>query len=395
MTIRGLFLMIAVFGLPATSQCADRILPQEWNAKKAADMVMAGLRNVCTPQVKGAHDSDFTVVKGRAYIVYMANDKQPGEAPTWPFIYAALSVVDLKTLDVEKVVTFAASEQVCDDTTLPVGACFVPRILRLNDRVLRCFFASEQPGKRQSQTWYRDFDVERSAFEAKVNKAKLKTQEGVLDMQPAPFYRDAAAHGFTGPAKDYGLYQIDSFKQFDGRTYCVLNNFAVCQNALAVLNDAHDTFEVLGHFNQPPSLRLSEASVNRRPDGTWLAICRQESGTHNYTFTHSKDGRTWAANEYGDVVQGGSSSKPSFDRFKGVYYLGWQEATRINRVGRSVFNVEVSRDCMHWERKYRFETERSFQYPVFREAAGTVWLTVTQGNSDSSRKERIMFGKLE
>ena len=42
----------------------------------------------------------------------------------------------------------------------------------------------------------------------------------------------------------------------------------------------------------------------------------------------------------------------------------------------------------------RFETEKSFQYPTFREHDGASWLTVTQGDSDAARKERIMFGKL-
>ena len=50
----------------------------------------------------------------------------------------------------------------------------------------------------------------------------------------------------------------------------------------------------------------------------------------------------------------------------------------------------VSRDGETWERKYRFETPETFQYPTFREHRGAVWLCVTQG-----RKERIMFGKLE
>ncbi|MBU4460424.1 MAG: exo-alpha-sialidase, partial [Verrucomicrobia bacterium] len=91
----------------------------------------------------------------------------------------------------------------------------------------------------------------------------------------------------------------------------------------------------------------------------------------------------------------GTSSKPTFDRFDGLYYLGWQEATKIGGVGRSVFNIDVSRDGSTWERKYRFETEKSFQYPTFRKYDGAVYLTVTQGDSSPSRKERIMFGRLE
>ena len=42
-----------------------------------------------------------------------------------------------------------------------------------------------------------------------------------------------------------------------------------------------------------------------------------------------------------------------------------------------------------------FETAQSFQYPTFHQHDGAIYLTVTQGDSDPSRKERIMFGKLE
>lgn len=389
------FMLLAALLAPMPAACADRLLPAGWNPKLEADQILARLVNVCAPEVKGAHDSDFTVVNGRAYVVYMANDKQPGEAATWPFIYDALSIVNLETLAVEKIIPFAASGQAYANATLPEGACFVPRVFRMSDRTLRCFFASEHPGRRDAQTWYIDFDVRRSTFENSIQKAKIKTQEGVFDLQPGPFHRDAVAHGFRMPAQDFGLYQIDSFKQFDGRTYCVLNNYAAGQNALATLDDPFDTFEVLGQFNEPQTMKLTEAAVNRWPDGTWVAICRQEGGNRNYTFTESKDGRTWTVNEHRAIVPNGSSAKPRLDRFRGIYYLGWQEATQIKGVGRSVFNVEVSRDGVTWERKYRFETEKSFQYPVFHKHNDTIWLTVTQGDTSPSRKERIMFGRFE
>ena len=91
-----------------------------------------------------------------------------------------------------------------------------------------------------------------------------------------------------------------------------------------------------------------------------------------------------------------AASRPTFDRFSnGLYYLGWQERTRIAGVNRSVFNLDVSRDGVNWERKNRFETVKSFQYPTFREYEGAIYVSVTQGDSDASRKERIMFGKLE
>jgi hypothetical protein len=214
-------------------------------------------------------------------------------------------------------------------------------------------------------------------------------------MQPRYFHEDAAGQGFAREARDYGLYQIDSFKFFDGETYVVLNNYPGGQTGLGKLNAAMDTFEVLGHYFSRGPEKLTEAAANRLPDGTWMAICRQDGGTTNYMFTTSKDGRTWTTPEYRELVPNGGASKPVFERFGGVYYLGWQESTRINGVSRSVFNIDVSRDGKTWTRRYRFESEKSFQYPSLHEYKGSVYVTVTQGDTSPSRKERVMFGRLE
>ncbi len=383
-------LCAAVPGSPSA-----KILPPSWNAKAAADTVLAGLFKVSAPEVKGAHDAEFVMVGDRAYVVYEANDVQPGEAANWPFVYAALAVVNAKTRVVERHLPIARSGQAFANETLPAGACFVPRILQLNDRTLRCYFASESPGQRQSVTWFIDFDLERQAFANHIHRAKLTTAAGVGDMTPQRFHADAAALGFPREPKDFGLYVFDSFKVFDGKTYVALNNYPGGQNALAVLNAERDTFEVLGHYNEPAAFKLTESAVNRLPDGTWLAICRQEGGNRNYTFTTSPDGRRWSTNAFRALVPNGASSKPTFDRFNGLYYLGWQEATKVADVSRSVFNIEVSRDGVNWERKYRFETVKSFQYPAFHQHAGAIYLIATQGDTDASRKERIMFGRLE
>ena len=372
-----------------------KLLPPDWNPKLAADQVMAGLVKTTGPQVKGAHDASLVVVNDRAYIVSIANDVQPGESAEWPFCYVSLSVVNVNMRTVEKILPVAKSQQTFENETLPPGACFVPRLLKKDARTLRCFFASEAPKQRPAQIWFRDFDLERGLFANQIHRAKLKTAAGVFDMQPKPFYDDAVAHGFQREPKDYGLYVFDPIKVFDGRHYAAINNYAAGQNALTTLNAAMDTFEVIGHFNEPAEFKLTESAVNRLPDGTWMAICRQEGGQANYTFTTSTDGKTWTRGEYRDFVPNGTSSKPTFDKFHDLYYLGWQEATKINGVGRSVFNLDISRDGKSWERKYRFESEKSFQYPSFHEHNGVVWLAVTQGDSDASRKERIMFGKLE
>jgi len=381
---------------PLSAKNADRkLLPADWDPKAAADRVLAGLTTVTAPEVKGAHDAEMAIVKDRAYIVAEVNDEKPGEAANWPNIYAALSIVNLKTREVEKVIPFARSGQAYENETLPPGACFVPRILQKDAKTLRCYFASEDPGKRQSQTWFLDFDLEKAAFENRIHRAQIKTSEGTFNLQPTYFYADAAKAGFTRPAQDFGLYLFDSFKVFDGRTYIALNNYPIGQNGLAVLNPALDTFEVLGQYNEPGTVKLTESAVNRLPDGTWMAICRQEGGNGTYYFSTSRDGRTWTTGAPNPAIPHGASSKPTFDRFSGIYYLGWQESTRINGVGRSVFNVDVSADGKIWERKYRFETDKSFQYPVFRAHQHQIWVAVTQGDHDPSRKERIVFGLLE
>lgn len=369
------------------------ILPSGWNPKVAGEKVLNRLINVCPPQVKGAHDADFTCIGDFAYIVSMANDIQPSHNTGWAFIYVTMAVVDLKTLAVQDKIELARSEQKFDNETLPIGACFVPRILQKDADTLRCFFASEQPSQRQSQMWYRDFNLDSRQFAPTIHKAKLKTATGTFDFQPQFFYEDAAAQGFTKPANAAGLYLIDGLKTFDEKVYAVINNYPGKQNGLAMLHDDYATFEVLSHFNEPQSQQLCEASVNRLPDGTWMAICRNDSG--NYHFTTSADARSWTVGTEMSFVPNGTSSKPTFDKFGDTYYLGWQEDTKIQGAFRSVFNVDISRDGKTWERKYHFESPESFHYPTFKEHERVIWLTVTQRSSADSRTERIMFGKLE
>ncbi len=370
-----------------------QLVPAKWDPALAGDIVMQRLVNTSASRVKGSHDAEFVCIGEKACIVTESNDVRAGENAGWPEIYATLSIMNLKTLALEKVIDFAKSEQRFENETLPVGACFVPRILQKDANTLRCYFTSEDPGKRQSQMWYRDFDLKSGDFLTTIHKAKLKTAAGTFDFQPQYFHADAAAQGFARKAADSAFFIFDSFKKFDGKTYVALNNFSSKQNALALVHEDLVTFEVLGHFNEPQSEALSESAVNRLPDGTWMAICRNDKG--NYHFTTSADGKTWSVGKPLPIVPNGANSKPTFDKFGGIYYLGWQESTRIQGVGRSVFNVDVSRDGKTWERKYRFETPKSFQYPTFHEHAGVIWLVVTQGDKDASRKERIMFGKLE
>ncbi|WP_409215077.1 sialidase family protein [Prosthecobacter sp.] len=380
--------ILSLFSLMVPLVSAQSLLPANWDPALAGDIVMQRLVRVSAPQVKGAHDAEFVCVAERAYIVEHDNDVSPGHG-AGAAMYCVLSVVNLKTLNVEKTHLLAKAGQAFANVTLPEAQVFVPRIIRKDEHTLRTYFCSKSASEL---TWYRDFDLRTQSFEDSIHKAKLKTAAGTFDMEPSHFHADAAAQGFKRPAVNHGLYIFDSFKEFDGKRYVALNNFPGKQNALAVLHDDFTTFEVIGHYNEPQSQQLSESAVNRLPDGTWMAIVRNDAG--NYHFTTSHDGKTWTVAEPKPFVPNGLNSKPTFDKFGGVYYLGWQENTKIQNCNRSVFNVDISRDGKTWERKYRFESPHSFQYPTFHEHEGTLWLTVTQSDHGGST-DRIMFGKLE
>ena len=388
-------LLCSLLLLPSVAGAAAPLVPADWDAQEAGDRVLAGLVRVTGPQVKGAHDAEMVLTEERAYIVAKVNDDRAGESADWPEIYCAMSIVRLDTLEVEAVIPFGRGGQVFENLTLPAGTCFVPRIIQMTPETLRCYFANEQPGRRQAQIWSRDFHIPTRRFAPTIHKVKLKTAEGVADMEPRHLHADAVREGFDKPAKDHGMYIFDSFKSFDGRIYTTVNNFKAKQNAFAVLHDDFTTVEILGHLNEPQTEDLSESAVNRLPDGSWMAILRNDAGGRNYFFAVSRDGVNWEEAREMPFVPNGWNSKPTFDRFNGVYYLGWQESTQVDGAHRSVFNIDVSRDGKTWVRKYRFETAQSFQYPSFHAYDGAIWLCVTQGDASESRKERIMFGRLE
>lgn len=367
----------------------EPLLAPDWDPVYAGNKVLDGLISVTAPPVKGAHCGGFIPVENHAYIVSTVNDEGRGHSHSRPE-YVALSIVNLDTLELELAsIPIAQPGQVFENETLRSGVCWCPRVTQINDHTLRIFFANEFHDEH-SQIWYRDFDLRTRAFANSIHRAKLRTSTGVSEMQAAYFHADAVAHGFTGSLRKHGLYVFDSFRVFDGTTYVGINNFPGRQNALAKMNDAFDTFEIVAHINEPEALALSENSINRLPDGTWKAILRSQAGRGNYAFSKSQDGRNWTPAEYSGFVRNGSASKPTFDRFNGIYYLGWQDAARIDGVSRSVFNVDISRDGRIWERKYRFETTDGFDYPTFLEHKGIIWLRMSGKN-----QRTIEFGRLD
>ncbi len=375
----------------------NTLLPKTWDPKRAADEVLRRSITVTAPPIQGAHDADLVIVGGRAHIVVAVNDLRAGHSDRWPETYCTMIIVDIATMTVIRSIPFARSEQSYSNTTLPFGQCFVPRLIQKDSNTVRCYFTSQDPGIREAQVWYIDFLLDQEEFVDRIEKVKLKTSLGVFDMQPCHFHADAAAFGFRKPAVDYGLYLCDSFKEFDGQVFVAINNYPGKQNALARVSPSFDMFEIVGHYNEPQELDLSESAVNRLPDGTWIAICRQDTGNCNYVFITSPDGRVWTTAGEREFVSRGTNSKPTFDFFNGVYYLGWQEKAPLGAVDRSIFNIDISKDCETWERKYRFVSNHSFQYPTFKKYGNAIYFTASQGTHSygTGGQDRIVFGVLE
>ena len=111
----------------------------------------------------------------------------------------------------------------------------------------------------------------------------------------------------------------------------MLNSYVNALNALTVFNDAGDTLEVVGRYNEPFELYPLNPP-HRLPDGTWMAICRQERCTATTTSPPAGMAGPDVA-ELCDRLPNGTSSKPTFDKFGTVSYLGWQEEPESGTCG--------------------------------------------------------------
>ena len=351
----------------------------------AADRVLRTMCKVNSPQVRGIHDAHMAILDGKAYIVYEANDRQPGENHRWECIYCALSVVDIRANRLERVLPFALSEQVYRNHTLPKGCCFVPRILVKDDRTLRVFFASIPTDYSQQTLWYLDYHTDTQQFEEQIFPLYMEADSERTLMQPRYFYRQACRHGFHGREDPAGLYLFELGKKTDGRYYVAVNNFLTRQNALGVLNDRLDTVRILGNILEPQDAGMSESGITRLPDGSWLAILRSDLGDLNYYFAKSPDGIHWERAQKSVVTPGGSNSKPLLEKIGNLYFMGWQQ-----QPGRTLFHIDLSENGVDWERAFSFRIpDGSFQYPTLYAWNGSVYICATQGDKTS-----IWFGKL-
>lgn len=363
-----------------------------WDPVRKAAQVLDGMIKVTSPQVRGAHDSQMVIVRGRAYIVYEANDVRPGESGDWPFVYCAMSAVDVREKKLLDVIGIARPGQRFANAALKPGACFVPRILIKDASTLRVFFVSMEPGVRQAETYYRDFSLDTGVFEDSIYPMHLETCLGSFPMEPRHFHAQARAQGFTRPESDSCMYMFDIDKTFDGVRYVALNNFDTKQNALGMFNDELDTVTVIGNYNEPESALLSESAISRLPDGRWIALIRSDAPPHNSMFAVSENGKDWSAAEEQPVVTDGSNSKPIIEHIAGAYLLGWQQQPYRTR-----FNIDVSPDFISWKRAFAFDNaEFSLQYPSLYEYEGMVYICGTHGSVGISGDQRdsIWFGAL-
>lgn len=63
---------------------AQTLVPADWDAALAGDLVLERLITATAPQAKGVHDAEMVLVKDRAYIVAEVNDVRAGESAGWP-----------------------------------------------------------------------------------------------------------------------------------------------------------------------------------------------------------------------------------------------------------------------------------------------------------------------
>ncbi len=346
---------------------------------------------ISQPNVKGAHDAQFVVHNGMAYVVYEANDVRPGEAPTWPEIYCVMNIVDLATKTVVKTVKISENGQKFNNRSLPFGCTFVPRIIKLNENFLRIFFTSENPGVRDSECFFIDFDLYQQEFVPEIYPLMLKTSLGTFPFTPKALFDSAIANGHEARDVHPVFFNCSTFLfdifNVDETPYLAINAFWSGINALAKFNETFDCVEVIGHIGEHNDEHsTTESGIAKKTDGTWFCILREEKHK-NCMFSESADGINWSSPHYDPLIKDGINSKPILRKFNGTFYLGYNKE---NGRDRSRFVILRSIDAEVWEEYADIESETTFQYPTLELIDGKILFVATIGN-----KEKIIMGTLE
>ena len=361
-------------------------------AQERANQILCNMVRVTQRRMRGTHDAQMVIVRGIAYIVYSANDIRPGEGYSGPEEYCAMSLVDVAENRLIATKEIAVPSQGFANTQLKAGACFVPRILQKDENTLRCFFLSMDVQNRETESWYRDYYISEGCFSDCIYPLWMETAQRKIRLSPTPFYEEAKKQGFSKALTQDGPYLFDVDKVIDGKRYVMLNLYSGQLNALAEFNDALDTLRIHSFIIEPQHEGLCEAAIEKRPDGHFVAILRNDVGNQNYRFALSEDGLNWtAANEW-PIVENGSNSKPFLYRYGDLYCMGWQEKPE-----RSRFNIDVSYDFKHWIRAFAFnDLDFSLQYPSLYEWAGMLYICGTHGRLGGGYdlRDSIYFGQL-
>lgn len=351
-------------------------------AKSRGARIMNAAVVVSPDNQKGTHDAHFVIADGYAYIVYEANDNREGENAVWHDIYCSMSMVRLSDMKFVEALKISESEQAFANETLLPGATFVPRVMRKDEKTLRVFFASTDPGVRQELTYYRDFDIQAKTWSNEVGRLKMRTHDGaVRDFTPKEYYDHAIESGCrVAYERDDGAYLFDIF-DIGGQMYIALNNFAAKQVSLATINTDLDCIDIVSHIaDTSPEMQLSEQGIARLPGGEWMAIMRDDKNM-NYMFSRSTDGKKWSKPTYCDFVTTGCNSKPTLNVFGEHILMGWNDTSRKR------FRLQHSYDGKNWTDIVDFCADTSFQYPTFALHDGEIYYSATIGN-----KQKIIFG---
>ena len=357
-------------------------IDDNYSPAAAGNKVLENALIVTASNVKGAHDAQFVIKDGKAYIVYEANDVRPGEASSWDFVYCAMSVVDIKTNTVEKTVKFSENMQQYANETLMHGCTFVPRITVKDEKTLRLYFASEDPGVRQSLTYFIDYDIAEGKFGENIYRLQLKTDAGTVDFTPQNYIDQTLASGHRCFTSGYGAFLFDIFDEC-GKKYIALNNYANGQNALAVFNDGLDCVEIIGHIGEgTENFKTTESGIMRKNDGSWMSVLREEK-TGIYRFSYSLDGEKWSYPRIENFAKTGTATKATLNNFCGTYFMSWADSSR------SCMRFMYSADALTWTDLITVYSPTTFQYPSFVMYENEIYYTATMGD-----KETIVFGKL-
>ena len=204
---------------------------KQYNPTEMGEKVMNKMKDITSPEIKGAHVCRYFVKNDKAYIVHIANDQRPGEHCTWDFMYTKFMIMDLSTKEIIWETKFG-SEHKFSNLTLPHGPVLEATIFELNESTIRVMFASEDPNARQAEYYYIDFDLKTQSFESEAHRLQIKTENGVEPITPKAILCQAERLGYkAGVELDHTIYPTDHV-EINGEKYICFIYFSIRKNQI-------------------------------------------------------------------------------------------------------------------------------------------------------------------